>query len=262
MSTSTQSPTDIHQKKQERIAKTIARAGVCSRRDAEKLILQGVVTLNGQHVMSPATLVSKSDTILVNNQPLISPMKTRLWLFFKPKGVVTTNRDPKGRKTIFDILPKNLPRVISVGRLDLNSEGLLLLTNSGALSRQMELPSTGLERRYRCRVHGLVHPGIIKKLANGVVVDGIRYDKIIVTCDRLQGTHSWVTVSLHEGKNREIRKAFEYFGLTVNRLIRVGFDRFELGDLKVGEVKEIGTDEVHELLNELQLMDFCFDSNA
>ena len=237
----------------QRIAKAIAAAGVCSRRDAEKLIAEAKVKLNGSVVLSPATLVTERDDIRVEEKPLVPSQSPRLWIFFKPTGVITTNKDPQGRKTIFDLLPATLPRVITIGRLDLNSEGLLLLTNSGELARKMELPSTKIERRYRCRVYGNVTAQMITKLSQGIVMDDIRYGNIFVKSERVVGSHTWVSVNLHEGKNREIRRAFEYFNLKVNRLIRIGFDEFELGSLKPSELKEVPRAAVRELFQRLSI---------
>lgn len=223
-----------------RIAKIIARAGYCSRRDAEKLILEGKVKLNGELVKSPALNVTINDDIVIEGKPLSKVSNERLWLFYKPVGTITTHKDPQGRQTVFDILPLSMPRVVSVGRLDLNTEGLLLLTNNGELARTFELPSNGLKRIYRCRVFGRITPSIISSLAKGVSVDGVNYGKIKATLEKEQtGNNTWVTLELTEGKNREIRNVFEHFGLRVNRLIRTHYGAYSLEGLKIGEVREV-----------------------
>jgi len=227
------------EKKGERIAKVIARAGICSRRDAEKLIEEGKVSVNGKLLTTPAFFVEPSDRILVNKKPLPQQMDTRLWCYHKPRGLLTSHRDPQGRKTVFDNLPADLPRVVSVGRLDINSEGLLLLTTDGALSRRLELPSTAWTRRYRVRAHGKIEQAELDKLARGIEVDGIKYGAIDATLERIQGHNVWILVAIKEGKNREIRKVFEHLGLKVNRLIRISYGPFQLGDLKAGEVKQV-----------------------
>jgi 23S rRNA pseudouridine2605 synthase len=221
-----------------RIAKYIADAGICSRREAERLIQQGKVKLNGVVLETPAVKVTEKDEVQIDGKKIQSKSNCRLWIFNKPKGVITSNRDEKGRRTVFDILPKTLPRVVTIGRLDYNTEGLLLLTTSGELSRRYELPATALKRVYRCRVHGRLTKAIISKLDKGIVSRGIKYGKIIVKIESHSGSNSWVEVTLTEGKNREIRNAFEHFGLVVNRLIRVQYGPYELKDLKVGDVKE------------------------
>lgn len=227
--------------KKERIAKVIAAAGVCSRRDAERAIEEGRVTVNGKKLATPAFTVSDDDVITVNGYPLPQKKSTRLWLYHKPAGLVTTARDPQGRETVFDNLPRKLGRVISVGRLDLNSEGLLLLTNDGALSRQLELPSTGLSREYRVRVYGELNYDDFAALEKGVTIDGVKYRSIHVDVekeDRRSG-NSWLRVTLHEGKNREIRRVMNAMGLQVNRLIRLSYGPFELGRLEPGKVSEV-----------------------
>ncbi|MBA8666617.1 rRNA pseudouridine synthase [Holosporaceae bacterium 'Namur'] len=237
----------------QRIAKVIARSGVCSRREAERLIEQGSVEVNSEVIQSPALNVTDQDIIKVQGKIISAAEPIRLWLFYKPTGVITSTRDSQGRQTVFEILPKSLPRVISVGRLDLNSEGLLLLTNSGELAREMELPSSNLDRKYRCRVHGRVTDEMIDKLKSGVIVEGIRYGSIKVTVDRIVSTNTWVTVILKEGKNREIRRTFEYFDLKVSRLIRVSYHEFELGDLNPSEVREVPGGRVKKLLKQLNI---------
>ncbi|PRY23611.1 23S rRNA pseudouridine2605 synthase [Aliiruegeria haliotis] len=223
----------------DRIAKVIARAGVASRREAEKIIAAGRVTVNGRKIDSPALNVTPADRITVDGVPLAEPDPPRLWLYHKPTGLVTTASDEKGRRTVFDALPDDMPRVMSVGRLDLNSEGLLLLTNDGEIKRRLELPSTGWMRRYRVRMKGTPKDETFAPLRQGLVVEGERFQPIQVTLDRQQGANAWATVSLREGRNREIRRAMEAVGLTVNRLIRVSYGPFSLGDLKAGEVDEV-----------------------
>ena len=226
----------------ERIAKVMARAGLCSRREAERWIAEGRVSVDGRKLDSPACTVTETSRILVDGKPLPEKEKVRLWRYHKPTGLVTTHKDPQGRPTVFDALPPGLPRVVSVGRLDLNSEGLLLLTNDGELARRLELPDMGWTRRYRVRVHGFVQPGALEKLAKGVTVAGVRYGPIKATIDETEkkgASNSWLKVALTEGKNREVRKVMEYLGLTVNRLIRVSYGPFQLGHLAKGEVDEV-----------------------
>ncbi|MDP5347233.1 MAG: rRNA pseudouridine synthase, partial [Paracoccaceae bacterium] len=222
-----------------RIAKVFARAGITSRREAEKLIETGRVTVNGEVITRAALNVTPADKIVVNGKALDAPEPARLWLYHKPTGLVTTTRDEQGRPTIYDDLPEDLPRVMSVGRLDLNSEGLLLLTNDGAVKRQLELPSTGWLRKYRVRVNGRVTEPQLEPLRQGIKADGEDFQPMIVTLDRQQGANAWLTVGLREGKNREIRRAMEAVGLTVNRLIRTSYGPFQLGQLKPGEVEEV-----------------------
>jgi len=223
----------------ERIAKRIARSGICSRRDAERLIGEGKVSLNGKRLESPAVNVSETDRILVDGSPLPAIEPARLWRYHKPKGRVTTHRDPQGRPTVFEAIPQEMPRVISIGRLDFNTEGLLLLTNDGALARHLESPATGWLRRYRVRAHGKVETARLDALSNGVEIDGVRYGPIEAKVERVQGTNCWLLIALREGKNREVRKIMETLGLTVNRLIRVSFGPFMLGDLETGAVEEV-----------------------
>ncbi|GAA4215690.1 23S rRNA pseudouridine2605 synthase [Sagittula marina] len=223
----------------DRIAKVIARAGRASRREAERMIEEGRVTVNGETVTSPALNVTDTDRITVDDTPLEAADEARLWMYHKPTGLVTTTKDEQGRRTIFDDLPEDLPRVMSVGRLDLNSEGLLLLTNDGGVKRKLELPSTGWLRRYRVRVNGRPTDADLQPLREGITVDGQSFQPMIVSLDRQQGANAWLTVGLREGKNREIRRAMLDIGLNVNRLIRVSYGPFQLGQLKEGEVQEI-----------------------
>ena len=223
----------------ERIAKYLARAGVCSRREAEKLILQGRITVDGKVIESPALNVEGTEKIRVDGVKVAAPEQTRLWLYHKPTGLLTTHSDTQGRPTVFDHLPAGLPRVISVGRLDLNSEGLLLLTNNGELSRLLELPQNVWSRRYKVRVHGSLDKKKLADLENGAVVDGVQYGAVKVAIESEQGSNAWLSVTLCEGKNREIRKLMKSVGLEVARLIRLSYGPFQLGSLKKGEVKEI-----------------------
>ncbi|SMX39020.1 pseudouridine synthase [Maliponia aquimaris] len=230
---------NIDTPKGERIAKVIARAGRASRREAERLIEEGRVAVNGKVIDRAALNVTPKDKITVDGTPLDAPEEARLWLYHKPAGLVTTTRDEQGRPTIYDKLPEDLPRVISVGRLDLNSEGLLLLTNDGGIKRRLELPSTGWLRKYRVRVNGRPTDETLAPLRNGLVIDGQKFLPMQVTLDRQQGANAWLTIGLREGKNREIRRAMIDIGLTVNRLIRVSYGPFQLGQLKPGEVQEV-----------------------
>jgi 23S rRNA pseudouridine2605 synthase len=239
---------DTADKPGERIAKVIARAGLASRRAAEALIAAGRVTVNGAAIASPALNVTARAKIVVDGAPLPRRARTRLFRYHKPRGLVTTHADPQGRPTLFAKLPKRLPRLISVGRLDLNSEGLLLLTNDGGLARALELPATGWLRRYRVRALGRVTPEALVHIKSGVTVAGVRYGPIEATLDREQGANVWLTLSLREGKNREVRKVLESLGLQVNRLIRVGYGPFELGDLDDGCVEEVTTEDLRAAL--------------
>lgn len=232
----------------ERIAKRLARAGICSRRDAEKLIAAGKVAVNGRVLDTPAVLVKPGDRVVVDGQVVPEPEKARVWRYHKPAGLVTTHRDPQGRTTVFERLPADLPRVISVGRLDLNSEGLLLLTNDGDLARSLELPAAGWIRRYRVRVHGVIDPESLVPLERGITVDGVRYGPIKAILDRQQGANAWLTIGLKEGKNREIRTVMEHLGWPVSRLIRVAYGPFQLGSLPEGQVEEVPTKIVKEQL--------------
>lgn len=223
----------------ERIAKVIARAGVASRRDAEKLIAEGRVAVDGKVLSSPAYNVVPGQTVTVNGKPLPEAEPSRLWLYHKPKGLVTSHRDPQGRPTVFASLPASLPRVISIGRLDFNSEGLLLLTNDGEIARRLELPSTGWLRRYRVRVHGAPDQKALDRLDQGVTVEGVAYGSIKATVDKVQGSNAWLTMTLREGKNREIRNVLEFLGMPVTRLIRVAYGPFQLGQLEESGVREV-----------------------
>jgi len=230
----------------ERIAKRLARAGLCSRRDAERWITEGRVTVDGHKLSSPAINVTEKSRILVDGKPIPVKTPTRLWRYHKPRGLLTTNRDPEGRRTIFDELPKELPRVITIGRLDYNSEGLLLLTNDGELARKLELPSTAWARRYRVRVNGDVDPLALGSLAKGITIEGVRYGAIGAQLDRQQGDNAWITMSLTEGKNREVRRICEHMGWQVSRLIRIAYGPFQLGLLEPGGVEEVSPRVVKE----------------
>jgi 23S rRNA pseudouridine2605 synthase len=232
----------------ERIAKVIARAGLASRREAEAWIAAGRVAVNGAVISSPALNVGAADRIVVDGEPLRSRERTRLFLYHKPRGLVTTHSDPQGRPTIFRALSKHLPRLISVGRLDLNTEGLLLLTNDGGLARVLELPATGWLRRYRVRALGRVTQSALDRLRNGATIDGVRYGPIEATLDREQGSNVWLTFAIREGKNREVRTVLEQLGLKVNRLIRVSYGPFQLGELDDGAVEEVKTAVLREQL--------------
>jgi 23S rRNA pseudouridine2605 synthase len=232
----------------ERIAKVIARAGLTSRRQAEAWIAAGRVAVNGAAISSPALNVTPRDRITVDGTPLPRRARTRLFLYHKPRGLVTTHADPQGRDTIFRALPKGLPRLISVGRLDINTEGLLLLTNDGGLARVLELPATGWLRRYRVRALGRVTQAALDRLSDGVTIDGVHYGPIEATLDRGQGANVWLSFAIREGKNREVRKVLERLGLKVNRLIRLSYGPFELGTLDDGAVKEVETSELRKAL--------------
>jgi 23S rRNA pseudouridine2605 synthase len=242
-------PTETGAEK-ERIAKIIARAGLCSRREAEAWIAAGRVSVNGERLKTPAFTVSPADRVEVDGKPLPRRERTRLFLYHKPKGLVTTNRDERGRPTIFAALPKELPRLVSIGRLDITSEGLLLLTNDGGLARVLELPQTGWLRRYRVRVNGRVSQPALDRLARGITVDGVEYGPIQATLDREQGSNAWLTMGLREGKNREVRNVLRALGLTVNRLIRISYGPFRLAELAPGAVEEVSTRVLREQLGE------------
>jgi len=223
----------------ERVAKVIARAGICSRRDAERMIVEGRVAVNGRTITSPALNIEPGDVVSVDGKPLAQPERVRVWRYHKPSGLMTTHRDPEGRPTVFDHLPETLPRVISVGRLDMTSEGLLLLTNDGELARRLELPQTAWTRRYRVRAFGKIDQATLDGLMQGITIGGVKYGRIEAKLEREQGDNNWLTMVLREGKNREIRKVLDHLGLTVNRLIRVSYGPFQLGELERGRVEEI-----------------------
>jgi 23S rRNA pseudouridine2605 synthase len=234
----------------DRIAKVIARAGLTSRREAEQWIAAGRVSVNGAVIHSPALNVAASDRISVDGEPLPTRERTRLFLYHKPRGLLTTRVDPRGRPTVFEHLPKDLPRLISVGRLDFSTEGLLLLTNDGELARLLELPATGWLRRYRVRAHGSVTQAKLDELRGGVDIDGMHYGSVEATLDRVQGSNLWLTFAIREGKNREVRNVLGHLGLTVARLIRVSFGPFALGELAEGAVEEVPTRVLREQLGE------------
>lgn len=234
--------------KGERIARRLARAGLCSRREAERWIAAGRVAVDGETLTTPAVVVTEASRILVDGKPLPAADRTRLWRYHKPAGLVTSHKDPQGRATVFERLPADLPRVVSVGRLDLNSEGLLLLTNDGALARRLELPSSGWQRRYRVRIHGTPDPEKLAVLARGVTVDGVRYGPVKATLDRQQGANAWLTVALTEGRNREIRRIMTHLGFAVSRLIRIAYGPFQLGLLEPGQVDEVPARVIKEQL--------------
>lgn len=223
----------------ERVAKLLARAGLCSRREAERWIAEGRVTVDGAVLTSPARAVTAANEIRVDGAPLPAPEPARLWRYHKPRGLVTTHRDERGRPTVFAALPKELPRVVSIGRLDVNSEGILLLTNDGALARRLELPATGWVRRYKVRVHGEIDPDRLAALADGITIAGVHYGPIRAQLERRQGSNAWLTLSLTEGKNREVRRVIEHLGGAVTRLIRLSYGPFQLGHLPRGGVEEV-----------------------
>jgi 23S rRNA pseudouridine2605 synthase len=236
--------------KGERVAKVIARAGLASRREAETWVAAGRVAINGSTITSPAVNVGTKDRVSVDGKPLPARERTRLFLYHKPRGLLTTNVDARGRPTIFAALPKNMPRVVSVGRLDLNTEGLLLLTNDGGLARVLELPSTGWLRRYRVRAHGNVTQDALDRLHAGITIEGVRYGAIEATLDRTQGSNVWLTFAIREGKNREVRNVLGALGMQVNRLIRVSYGPFQLGELPAGAVEEVRSRTLRDQLGE------------
>ncbi len=249
----------------ERIAKVMARAGLCSRRDAEAWIAEGRVAVNGKPLTSPAVNIGPGDDVRIDGQPLVRRQRTRLFLFHKPRGLVTTNKDPQGRATIFDALRgrhPEAPRLVSVGRLDINSEGLLLLTNDGGLARILELPATGWLRRYRVRANGTIDPASLDRLAGGLTLDGVHYAGIEAKLDRVQGANCWLTIGLREGKNREIKRVLEHLGLSVNRLIRISFGPFQLGDLAEGGLEEVRTRVLRDQLGPSLLQEAGADLEA
>jgi len=235
----------------ERIAKVLARAGIASRRDCEKLIDEGRVKVNGRVLSTPAFKVTAKDKILFNDKPIAAKEPPRLWRYNKPSGLVTSHKDEKGRRSVFDNMPKNLPRVISVGRLDITSEGLLLMTNDGELARALELPKTGFLRRYRARAFGQITQEKLDTLKNGIKIDGIPTGPIFAELERQKGGNAWITVTIKEGKNREVRRALDTLDLTVNRLIRVSYGPFQLGKLATGQVEEVPNDVLIEQVGHL-----------
>lgn len=255
-------PFNVEDDGAERIAKRLARAGIASRREAETMIAAGRIAVNGKVLESPAINVKRTDIVTVDGKPLRQAERTRLWLYHKPAGLVTTNRDPEGRPTVFEALPPEMPRVLSVGRLDINTEGLLLLTNDGGLSRVLELPSTGWLRRYRVRAHGKVTQAQLDELKNGIAVDGVFYGSIEAELERVQGANVWISIGLREGKNREVKNILGALGLTVGRLIRVSFGPFQLGDLDEGAVREINGRMLRDQLGDKLIADSGADFDA
>jgi 23S rRNA pseudouridine2605 synthase len=235
----------------QRIAKLLARAGVGSRRDVERMIEEGRIALNGQVIVQPAPLLASLEGLTVDGNPVAKPVSTRLYRFHKPAGCLTAARDPKGRKTIYDLLPKDLPRLMPVGRLDYNTEGLLLLTNDGEFKRQLELPASGVERTYRARAFGDISQAQLEELAMGIEIDGVRYGKIDANLERRTGRNQWVEMTLTEGKNREVRKVLEHFGLQVSRLIRTRYGAFELGGMPLGAVDVVPRDELFKFRRQM-----------
>ncbi|MEX2616940.1 MAG: pseudouridine synthase [Alphaproteobacteria bacterium] len=244
MNTPTPEPTP----KGDRIAKIMARAGLCSRRDAERWIAEGRVAVAGKVIDSPALNITDLNSIRVDGRPLPNTEPPRLWRYHKPPGIVTTARDPEGRPTVSDKMPAGMPRVMPIGRLDITSEGLLLLTNDGELKRHLELPTTGWTRRYRARVYGRVEVGKLEALSKGVTVEGIKYGSIEAKLEHQEGANAWVAIGIREGKNREVRKVMAHLGYTVNRLIRISFGPFQLGGLERGVVEEMPTHVLRDQL--------------
>ncbi len=244
-------PSEEREDGPQRIAKLLARAGVGSRRDVERMIEEGRIALNGEVIAQPAPLLSSLDGLTVDGNPVAKPVSTRLYRFHKPAGCITAARDPKGRKTIYDLLPKGLPRLMPVGRLDYNTEGLLLLTNDGEFKRQLELPASGVERTYRARAFGDISQAQLEELAMGIEIDGVRYGRIDANLERRTGRNQWVEMTLTEGKNREVRKVLEHFGLQVSRLIRTRYGEFTLADLDMGAVDVVPRDELFKFRRRL-----------
>ncbi len=245
-----------------RIAKAMARAGLCSRREAERWIADGRVSVNGKLLKTPACEVGPNDKIIVDGRPLPAAEPVKLWRYHKPKGLVTTHNDPQGRPTVFDKLPPEMERVVSIGRLDFNTEGLLLLTNDGGLARYMELPATGWARRYRVRAKGRVTAADLEKLKDGVDIDGVQYGPVEGIIDSVQGANMWLTIAIREGKNREVRKILEHLGVEVNRLIRVSFGPFQLLDLGPGSVEQVKRRTLSEQLGPALSSDFGLSESA
>ncbi|SKB33639.1 pseudouridine synthase [Sphingopyxis flava] len=235
----------------QRIAKLLARAGVGSRRDVERMIAEGRIALNGETVSQPAPLLNSLEGLTVDGNPVAKPVSTRLYRFHKPSGCLTAARDPKGRKTIYDLLPDGLPRLMPVGRLDYNTEGLLLLTNDGEFKRQLELPASGVERTYRARAFGDISQTRLEDLVEGITIDGVRYGKIDANLERRTGRNQWIELTLTEGKNREVRRVLEHLGLQVSRLIRTRYGQFTVGDLAVGAVEIVPRDELFQFRRRL-----------
>lgn len=241
-----------HEDGPQRIAKLLARAGVGSRRDVERMVEEGRIALNGQLIVQPAPLLTSLEGLTVDGNPVAKPVSTRLYRFHKPAGCITAARDPKGRKTIYDLLPKGLPRLMPVGRLDYNTEGLLLLTNDGEFKRQLELPASGVERTYRARAFGDISQEQLEELAMGIEIDGVRYGKIDANLERRTGRNQWVEMTLTEGKNREVRKVLEHFGLQVSRLIRTRYGEFTLEGLGMGDVDVVPRDDLFKFRRHLR----------
>lgn len=244
-------PAKKSSQKGERIAKVLARAGVASRREVERMITAGRISVDGTLLTTPAFLITGHEKILVDDKPIEAKQSPRLWRYHKPVGLLTTHNDPGGRPTVFENLPKDLPRVISIGRLDMTSEGLLLLTNDGELARKLELPKTGFARKYRARAYGKPTQAQLDKLKHGVKIDGIQTGPIEATLDKQQGTNAWISITIREGKNREVRRALETIGLKVNRLIRISYGPIQLGDLMRGKVEEIKPKVLRDQLGHL-----------
>ena len=239
-------PAEKQEEGPQRIAKLLARAGVGSRRDVERMIEEGRIALNGEVIAQPAPLLSTLEGLTVDGNPVAKPVSTRLYRFHKPAGCLTAARDPKGRKTIYDLLPKGLPRLMPVGRLDYNTEGLLLLTNDGEFKRQLELPASGVERTYRARAFGDISQAQLEELAMGIEIDGVRYGKIDANLERRTGRNQWIEMTLTEGKNREVRRVLEHFGLQVSRLIRTRYGQFTLEGLDMGAAEVVPRDELFQ----------------
>ncbi len=239
-------------KEGQRIAKLLARAGIASRREIERMIGDGRIALDGKTLDTPATILKSLNGVTVDGKPVKAPEATRLFLFHKPIGVLTTERDPKGRKTIYDVLPKDLPRLMPVGRLDYNTEGLLLMTTDGEFKRQLELPATGVERTYRARAYGNVTQAQLEDLMLGVEIDGMRYGSINANMERRTGANMWIEMRLKEGKNREVRRVLEHLGLEVSRLLRTAYGPFILADLPIGQIGEVKQHELVEFRKTLK----------